>query len=609
MFKKKSEDSNLIALDVNEKIISVLETSAKGSKRTVENFNAVKCPTNIFINNTITNTDHLLSVLIKLISNINFKNKNKDVIFAIPEEMAIKQTFSVNKDYTDTDIENHIISNFNNYITQLDYDKAYIDFKEIGLNPKNKEEKSILLIVADKTEIDKLEDVITSSGLNPVSIDLTSYALERYSRYSKSKDEDEIIAYFDIRKERTNIHFIKNGKRVFHHESEDFSLVSMDEKDEDDEDDLNNEPSKIEEPEQKEKEVSLDVDIDLNIDFNSIEVPEDDEEEDQEIKEEDKSEDIENKNQIEEVDDSEYERKNIIRRTDIYSDFIESMINMFYTVESNSGKVNKIILAGNIRDIDVDLIKKDLDVETLIANPFKEMNVAKAVNKEILNKFSSSLTVLVGLSIRKALNDININLHDWRTEEKDKKNKAFQKTLALYIIACASIVFTIGYSLNQDIKKQESRNSEIQKVIDKDLELDTKIVDFEKEKNRIAKRIFTINSLQVERPKIVNIFTDVVKAVPNEIYLTRLNRKDNSTIFLEGVAFQDVKVFEFIKNLEDSDWLYDVKVSRISSYENGEETKNYFEKTKYQFEIEMKEEDMSKILKLKKIAESKNDIK
>jgi type IV pilus assembly protein PilN len=84
-----------------------------------------------------------------------------------------------------------------------------------------------------------------------------------------------------------------------------------------------------------------------------------------------------------------------------------------------------------------------------------------------------------------------------------------------------------------------------------------------------------IQDLQVSRPSIVHLFTELVTTVPNGVFLKSLEQA-NDVLRVVGEAESNARVSSYMRNLSGSDWLKDPnldvieiedkKVTRISSF-------------------------------------------
>lgn len=147
-----------------------------------------------------------------------------------------------------------------------------------------------------------------------------------------------------------------------------------------------------------------------------------------------------------------------------------------------------------------------------------------------------------------------LNLLPWREEAREKSRKQFM------MIAIASVglgVLTVfgGYSwMEGNISYQEQRNTRLQSEIKR---LDKTIAEIKKldsTRKALLDRIDIIDTLQSTRPSIVHLFDEMVKSLPQGLYLTSLEQK-GKTIKLEGKSESNARVSSYMERLDASTWL------------------------------------------------------
>ena len=147
-----------------------------------------------------------------------------------------------------------------------------------------------------------------------------------------------------------------------------------------------------------------------------------------------------------------------------------------------------------------------------------------------------------------------INLLPWREEQRRERKVAF--TVALGIAALAACVATFGIYLmyGSMIDAQERRNEQLRveiKKLDKEIE---EINDLESAKQKFIARMEIIEKLQRSRPEIVHVFDEIVRTLPDGVYLTAVKQTDKKFKF-EGVAQSSTRVSSFMRNIDGSEWL------------------------------------------------------
>lgn len=152
-----------------------------------------------------------------------------------------------------------------------------------------------------------------------------------------------------------------------------------------------------------------------------------------------------------------------------------------------------------------------------------------------------------------------INLLPWREGQRKERKLAF--LVALGVAVLASMVTTFAFYLMFDsmIAGQQRRNQLLRsqiKLLDKQIE---EINSLENEKQRFISRMDVIEKLQRSRPGIVHVFDEIVKTLPDGVYLTGVQQISaagaNKRLKFEGVAQSSTRVSSFMRNIDASEWL------------------------------------------------------
>ena len=147
-----------------------------------------------------------------------------------------------------------------------------------------------------------------------------------------------------------------------------------------------------------------------------------------------------------------------------------------------------------------------------------------------------------------------INLLPWREgQRKDRKN-AFLVALAVSAIAAGVTAFAAYLLYGSMIEGQQHRNDRLRaeiKTLDKQNE---EINNLETQKQKFIARMEIIEKLQRSRPEIVHVFDEIVRTLPEGVYLTAIKQSDKKVKF-EGVAQSSTRVSSFMRNIDGSQWL------------------------------------------------------
>jgi type IV pilus assembly protein PilN len=147
-----------------------------------------------------------------------------------------------------------------------------------------------------------------------------------------------------------------------------------------------------------------------------------------------------------------------------------------------------------------------------------------------------------------------INLLPWREQERKIRRREFTVAACGAIVAAA--VFVGGGKLvySSWTDSQTEKNNLLKKEI---VKLDAQIADIqdlETRKQRLVARMEIIERLQRKRPEIVHLFDDIVKTVPDGIYLTAIKQSGNK-LEIHGIAQSSTRVSTFMRNIDSSVWM------------------------------------------------------
>lgn len=161
-----------------------------------------------------------------------------------------------------------------------------------------------------------------------------------------------------------------------------------------------------------------------------------------------------------------------------------------------------------------------------------------------------------------------INLLPWRAELREQRKREFGGMLVLALVAGAGVWFGVHTHLNGQIAHQENRNEFLRDEIaqlDKQI---LKIKDLEKTKQQLLARMQVIQELQQGRPQIVHVFEQLVRTVPDGLYLTKVSESGNK-LSIDGMAESNGRISNYMESLEDSAWLKNPNLQIIEVREQG----------------------------------------
>jgi type IV pilus assembly protein PilN len=147
-----------------------------------------------------------------------------------------------------------------------------------------------------------------------------------------------------------------------------------------------------------------------------------------------------------------------------------------------------------------------------------------------------------------------INLLPWREGQRKERKLAFLVALGVAGLGACVTAFAAYLLYSSMIEAQQRRNDHLRaeiKTLDKQNE---EINALETQKQKFIARMEIIEKLQRSRPEIVHVFDEIVRTLPEGVYLTSIHQNDKKLKF-EGVAQSSTRVSSFMRNIDGSQWL------------------------------------------------------
>jgi type IV pilus assembly protein PilN len=161
-----------------------------------------------------------------------------------------------------------------------------------------------------------------------------------------------------------------------------------------------------------------------------------------------------------------------------------------------------------------------------------------------------------------------INLLPWREEERKRRQRDFGMALGGAVLAGVAVVMLTVVAYSQMISGQEQRNARLTEeitVLQRSIE---EIDGLERQKERLLARMEIIDQLQKSRPEIVHLFDEMVRQLPEGVYLTSF-KQNGSRLEIRGVAQSSTRVSALMRQIDASEWLADPEVERVQTTTSG----------------------------------------
>jgi len=161
-----------------------------------------------------------------------------------------------------------------------------------------------------------------------------------------------------------------------------------------------------------------------------------------------------------------------------------------------------------------------------------------------------------------------INLLPWRQQERARRQREFGLAVVGAVLAAGAVTLLTSWTITAAIDRQNDRNALLKREIsalDKQI---TEILDLENQKQRLVARMEIISKLQRSRPEIVHVFDQLVRTLPEGVYLTSVKQNDKR-LEIRGIAQSSTRVSTLMRNIEASEWLTNPELQVIETAKSG----------------------------------------
>lgn len=145
-----------------------------------------------------------------------------------------------------------------------------------------------------------------------------------------------------------------------------------------------------------------------------------------------------------------------------------------------------------------------------------------------------------------------VNLLPWRDEIRRDRERRFYISLGITAAFAAALVGAIQLYMGALINNQNDLNQILKTEIGILNKRIAEIKELKGEKAALTSQMEVIENLQKIRPQSVRMFDELVRAVPQGVFLKSI-KQNESKLTLTGSAQSNARVSTFMRNIEKSD--------------------------------------------------------
>lgn len=161
-----------------------------------------------------------------------------------------------------------------------------------------------------------------------------------------------------------------------------------------------------------------------------------------------------------------------------------------------------------------------------------------------------------------------LNLLPWREmRRREQDQKLLRIAIGAWVLMFAVVIYA-HFHVSELIDTQNKRNEYLQQEIAKVEKEIKEIAELKKRRQDLLARMNVIQQLQADRTRIVHIFDELVRRVPEGVQLTTL-KQSGGGMALGGVAQSNARVSALMRNFAASDWFADPELEVINVRQRG----------------------------------------
>jgi type IV pilus assembly protein PilM len=201
--------SSIIGLDIGTQTIKAVQFNRKGETLRLTGLAMLEIPPEIQEEaDPVTKNDQIANLIKNLIKDNDFHVK--DVVTSIAGDSVIVRYVKL-PHMSVEELRNVISYEAEQYIP-LAIDQVVLDFQILGeIEEENQKKIEVLLVAAKEEIVDQHIQLLKQAGMNPVLIDVDSFALENSYELNYGKIQGETIGLIHIGAKLTTINILEDG--------------------------------------------------------------------------------------------------------------------------------------------------------------------------------------------------------------------------------------------------------------------------------------------------------------------------------------------------------------------------------------------------------------
>jgi len=168
-----------------------------------------------------------------------------------------------------------------------------------------------------------------------------------------------------------------------------------------------------------------------------------------------------------------------------------------------------------------------------------------------------------------------LNLLPWREIRRREQDRQLLTVAVGSWLLMGVIIFYAQVHVSALIENQGKRNQFLTQETAKVEQEIKEIAELKKQRQDLIARMNVIYQLQSDRSRVVRVFDELVRKIPEGVYFTAIKHSGNDSS-IQGVAQSNARVSALMRNLASSDWFAQPELEIINVREKGSDRVSEF---------------------------------
>jgi type IV pilus assembly protein PilM len=202
----------VLGLDIGTSAVKFVDLKDTGAGYQVENLGLTPLPPETIVDGSLMDSTTVVEAIGELVS--HYKIKKREVAVSLSGHSIIVKKITLPK-MTESELEENILVEAERYIS-FDINDVNIDFQILSSPEKDMgEHMEVLLVTAKKELVNDYITIVREAGLNPMIIDIDSFALENVYELNYPLEIGDLVALCDIGAGIMNFNIVRGGRSLF----------------------------------------------------------------------------------------------------------------------------------------------------------------------------------------------------------------------------------------------------------------------------------------------------------------------------------------------------------------------------------------------------------